>query len=229
MDLPNDLSLPLDRGAPWWYWLAGRPALDFVNTLRERWWRNVETLVVPVDLAEWLVQAGMAADVAPVDDRLLRSARELREAISLATDAVVQREAPGDGALSTIEGWLPEARLDQRFVLPRAGWPPVLTTPAAPHPGRHALGLLALDAAEMLGTDQRERVRICASESCSARFYDRSRGGQRQWCSMQGCGNVAKARRHRARQSANRANSRADPPGSDRRTVRGSGRRGDRG
>lgn len=199
MDLPDDLSLPLDRGAPWWYWLAGRPALDFVNTRRERWWRNVETLVVPDDLAEWVVQAGLLADVPPVNTRLLRSARELREAISLATDAVVGRVAPSDCALRTIEGWLSEARIDQRFVVAEAGWPPVLTTASAMHPGRYALGLLARDAAEMLGTEQRERVRICASETCSARFYDRSRGGQRRWCSMQGCGNVAKARRHRAR------------------------------
>ena len=55
MDLPADLQLPLERGAPWWYWHGGRPALDFVNTLRERWWRNVETLVTEDDLAEWLV------------------------------------------------------------------------------------------------------------------------------------------------------------------------------
>jgi predicted RNA-binding Zn ribbon-like protein len=27
-------------------------------------------------------------------------------------------------------------------------------------------------------------------------FYDSSRGGPRQWCSMAGCGNRAKARRH---------------------------------
>ena len=71
MDLPDDLSLPLDRGAPWWYWLAGRPALDFVNTRRERWRRNVETLVTPEDLAEWVVQAGLLAEPPPVDRELL--------------------------------------------------------------------------------------------------------------------------------------------------------------
>src|SRR5437588_2038213 len=49
MDLPADLRLPLKSGAPWWYWLGGRPALDFVNTRRERWWRDVETLVTPGD------------------------------------------------------------------------------------------------------------------------------------------------------------------------------------
>jgi predicted RNA-binding Zn ribbon-like protein len=51
----------------------------------------------------------------------------------------------------------------------------------------------------MLGTgEERARVRICGSETCSARFYDRSPAGRRRWCSMQACGNVEKARRHRA-------------------------------
>ena len=57
-----------------------------------------------------------------------------------------------------------------------------------------------LDAARMLGIEeQARRVRICASETCSARFYDRSPAAQRRWCSMALCGNEAKARRHRAR------------------------------
>jgi predicted RNA-binding Zn ribbon-like protein len=199
MDLPDDLSLPLDRGAPWWYWLAGRLALDFVNTQRERWWRNVETLVTPEDLAEWVLQAGLLTEPPPVDRELLLSARELREAVSLTTDALLARTAADDDALHIIEAWLPEAHLPDRLTVPRDGSQPVLSAGSPAHPGRYALGLIARDAAEMLGTDQRERVRICASDTCSARFYDHSRNGQRRWCSMQGCGNVAKARRHRAR------------------------------
>jgi predicted RNA-binding Zn ribbon-like protein len=199
MDLPDDLSLPLDRGAPWWYWLAGRPALDFVNTHREVWWRNVETLVIPEDFAEWVVRAGLLAEPPLVDRGLLLAARELREAISLTIDAILARTAASDDALSIIEGWLPEAQLPERLAVPEGGWPPVLSAGTPAHPGRYALGLLARDAAAMLGTEQRDRVRICASDTCSARFYDRSRNGRRRWCSMQGCGNVAKARRHRAR------------------------------
>src|SRR4051794_41515556 len=56
-DLPEELALPLATGEPWWYWSGGRPAVDFVNTLRERWRRRVETLVTPDDLARWLVAA----------------------------------------------------------------------------------------------------------------------------------------------------------------------------
>ncbi len=201
MDLPDDLVLPLERGAPWWYWLAGRPALDFVNTLRERWWRNVETLVTAEDLAAWLTEANLLAEAPAVDEALLVAARELRGAISLATDAVIDRSGPRARELRVIEAWLPAARLDEHLVAPAAGSAPVFRATVPEDAGRFALGLLARDAAQMLGTEQRERLRICAAETCSARFYDRSRGARRRWCSMQGCGNVAKARRHRARQS----------------------------
>jgi predicted RNA-binding Zn ribbon-like protein len=65
---------------------------------------------------------------------------------------------------------------------------------------KSALGLVALDAARMLGSaEERARIRICAAPDCSARFYDRSPAGRRRWCSMRTCGNAAKARRHRAR------------------------------
>ena len=71
----------------------------------------------------------------------------------------------------------------------------------------------------MLGTpEQRERVAdLRARTTCSARFYDRSPAGRRRWCSMALCGNVAKARRHRARRrrcardASRSATARSDP------------------
>jgi hypothetical protein len=43
------------------------------------------------------------------------------------------------------------------------------------------------------------RVKICPADDCRWAFYDSSRNGSRQWCSMAVCGNRAKARAHRAR------------------------------
>jgi predicted RNA-binding Zn ribbon-like protein len=45
------------------------------------------------------------------------------------------------------------------------------------------------------------RVKICPADDCRWAFYDASRNGSRQWCSMAVCGNRAKARTHRARQA----------------------------
>jgi predicted RNA-binding Zn ribbon-like protein len=197
MDLPQDLLLPLLSGATWWYWLGGRPAIDFVNTYRERWWRNVETLVTPDDLSQWLTQARLLEHPAFAREDQLQAARQLREAINDGVQAAVEHRATSPAVIAEINRWLPESPELEELQLDEAGQ--LALAPAAPSdPVQHAIAVLAQDAAALLGTRQRDRLRICASETCSARFYDASRAATRRWCSMSACGNVAKARRHRA-------------------------------
>ena len=198
MELPDSLALPLETGAPWWYWLGNRPALNFVNTFRERWSRQVETLVTPDDLAAWLVAAEIANRPPSVTRSLLSDARALREAIDAGVRAQLDASALPPAAAAEIDGWLARAAIPDRLVVDAQGTPQFVV--GEPRDAAlYAVALIAADAAAMLGTDERARVRVCASETCSARFYDRSRAGQRRWCSMAGCGNAAKARRHRER------------------------------
>jgi predicted RNA-binding Zn ribbon-like protein len=204
-DLPEDLVLPLASGEPWWYWSGGRPAVDFVNTFRERWRRGAETLVTPDDLATWLVRAGVMDAPAPVSRAVLEQARELREAIdALIVAQTGSRPLPSE-AIALVDEWLAFAGVRPQLVLAGASRSAQLTERAAADSARRALGMIALDAAQMLGTEQRTRIRICASETCSGRFFDRSPGGRRRWCSMRTCGNGAKARRYRERQKATAA------------------------
>ncbi len=209
IDLPDELVLPLSSGAPYWYWLGGRPALDFVNTLRERWRRRVETLVTPEDLEAWMQRTALLPeDWRPnrgggqkrrLTDEVLREARELREAIDACVQAAVSGEPLDRAAVTTIDDWLVHAGARPQFALDDDG-EAVLGERAASDSPRRALGMIALDAAEMLGTPAaRARVRICAADDCSARFYDRSPAGKRRWCSMRTCGTAAKVRAHRAR------------------------------
>jgi predicted RNA-binding Zn ribbon-like protein len=201
-DLPDRLALPLASGEPWWYWSGGRPAVDFVNTLRERWRRNVETLVTPGDLAAWLVQAGVMDAPAPVPPAVVRQARDLREAIDDCVEAAIADRPAAPAAVTLIDDWLVFAGARPQLVVGPQG-APLLTQRAAADSPRRALGMVALDAAQMLGTPaQRARIRVCASETCSGRFYDRSPAGRRRWCSMRTCGNEAKVRRHRERQKS---------------------------
>jgi predicted RNA-binding Zn ribbon-like protein len=44
-----------------------------------------------------------------------------------------------------------------------------------------------------------ERIRGCANPECVLWFYDVSKNGRRRWCSMEGCGNRAKAARFQER------------------------------
>jgi predicted RNA-binding Zn ribbon-like protein len=198
-DLPDDLALPLVSGAEWWYWLGGRPALNLVNTLRERWCRQVETLASPRDLGTWLVRAELLPATPRVTRALLDDARDLREAIDLCVEAVVARAPVPRDAVGHIDRWLLDAGARPQLAIAGDGRPR-LAEREPTDPARAAVAAIALDAARMLGIEeQARRVRICASDSCSARFYDRSPAAQRRWCSMALCGNEAKARRHRAR------------------------------
>jgi predicted RNA-binding Zn ribbon-like protein len=58
-------------------------------------------------------------------------------------------------------------------------------------------------AADLLTSDEeRALVRQCGADDCAWLFLDTSRNRTRQWCSMQGCGNREKARRHYERRRA---------------------------
>ena len=210
-DLPPDLTLPLRSGAEWWYWLGGRPSIDLVNTLRERWDRRVETLVTPGDLAAWLHRAGVVATPPrEVPDAVLEEARTLREAIDVLVRAAVEGGPAPAAAVEHVDHWLVHAGTRPQLARDAAGVPVLGERPPADSP-RRALGTLALDAAEVLGTPEgRARLRICEAEDCSARFFDRSPAAARRWCSMQACGNAAKARRHRARQREGDVSARPD-------------------
>jgi predicted RNA-binding Zn ribbon-like protein len=198
MDLPGDLALPLERGAPWWYWTGGRPAIDFVNTFRERWWRRVETLVTDADLAEWLVAARLLPAPPHVEPGQLLRARELREHIDAGMVAAVGGRPVPEATRLAIARELPFAVRPDELVRDADG--ALRLRPAAPErPAAYGLGLVARDAATMFTPAQAGRIRICASDTCSGRFFDRSPAKVRRYCSPTGCGNVEKARRHRRR------------------------------
>jgi CGNR zinc finger/Putative stress-induced transcription regulator len=62
-----------------------------------------------------------------------------------------------------------------------------------------AAGFLAAAAAKVAIEQRIDRVKICPADDCRWAFYDTSRNRSRQWCSMEVCGNRAKARAHRRR------------------------------
>lgn len=62
------------------------------------------------------------------------------------------------------------------------------------------LGELAAVTAQAMVDGSWWRLKACASSGCRWAFYDRSRGGTGQWCSMGVCGSRAKARAYRRRQ-----------------------------
>ncbi|MEO7794047.1 MAG: ABATE domain-containing protein [Thermoanaerobaculia bacterium] len=63
-----------------------------------------------------------------------------------------------------------------------------------------ALWPIARSAADLMTSSEFGRVAQCDGSACTWLFLDQSRTRNRRWCSMQSCGNRAKARRHYHRQ-----------------------------
>ena len=61
------------------------------------------------------------------------------------------------------------------------------------------LSTIARDAIALVASEDLDRVRECASQSCSVLFLDASRPGKRRWCSMNRCGNRTKKSNYRRR------------------------------
>lgn len=163
--------------------------LDFANT---RYWRGqdepTETLNAPQDLAAW-AKAAKAPTAREFDGALA-----LRETIYRLFDAQAQGKPVAARDLEALNQAL--ARGPSRTTLRRSrvGYEWDVEGRAGT-----ALALLApvlWSAGDLLSGPRLDRVRRCANPQCGWLFLDDSRAGKRRWCSMQSCGNRAKARRH---------------------------------
>jgi predicted RNA-binding Zn ribbon-like protein len=118
----------------------------------------------------------------------------LREATYGIFSSLARERPPREEDLEILNRELRESLMHQR-VEPSAegfGW----TFEAAEDALDQMLWPLARSAADLLVSDEADRVRECAAPSCSWLFLDRSRNHRRKWCDMAVCGNRAKARRH---------------------------------
>ncbi|WP_327582574.1 CGNR zinc finger domain-containing protein [Nonomuraea sp. NBC_00507] len=170
--------------------VSGNLALDFMGTLKWRRTEPEELLATPADLGRWAVEAGVTSEEPAVDAADLRRLRTLREAAyRLVTTAMDGRPWP-EGDLRVVNE---EA----------AGAPPRMRlTPAGLVRSGDAGAVassVARAAAELLGELGELRIRECALEECTRIFIDRSRGGNRQWCGMEECGNRVKVANYRSR------------------------------
>jgi predicted RNA-binding Zn ribbon-like protein len=193
---------------------GGSPALDFVNTLD---WRGreppVELLHGFPDLVRWartvgILSAGEAsalrvwAEAHPrVAARAMAESILVREVIAEIFQAVVRGEAVPAAPLVQLDSTCRES-LALRVLRPAgsgAVWEWRAADPSRPEPFRPAMAV-ALDAARILTSAERERVRSCGDPECGWFFLDTSRNQSRRWCNMQSCGNRNKVRRFYRRQ-----------------------------
>ncbi|GAA3059343.1 MULTISPECIES: CGNR zinc finger domain-containing protein [Actinomycetes] len=183
-----------------WLFYGGSSALDFVNTLRDRATTPRETLPDAESLARWFSAAGIEGWTDTTSQPPTPAEHQAALALRDAIDAVLApgRTPTGEHVMLVNEharrAPLRELRLDDPTTVVVAG-----SGTAAGSGTGAALGALAQAAIEVIAAGELPWVKICAHTRCGLRYLDRSRGRRRQWCSMERCGNRAKAARHARR------------------------------
>ena len=195
--------------------LGGRPCLDFVNTLD---WRgadqSVEYLHTYQDLVAWSRHAGtISAKEANImlqrsqkrpskQDKVLGKAIKLRETIYRIFSSLSDGRPVANKDLSAFNKFLSQTmkssqivrtkdgyRWDSKGEMAKLGW---------------ILNPLVRSAADLLVSDELNRVKKCGDPACGYLFLDTSRNKSRRWCIMSDCGNRAKASRFYKKKVAER-------------------------
>ncbi len=184
--------------------------LDFANTIAWRGSSPAESLHDFAELLEWCVSAGVTPAAVARELRrwlelnprpaanLFLDAIEIREAIYRIFHRVASGATPAAKDLEILNRGLRAA--PPRSALARGaggyGW----TVAGTKAPAASLLAPVLWSAGDLLVAPQLLKVRACANEQCLWLFSDDSKNGTRRWCSMQACGNRAKAHRHYLRQ-----------------------------
>ena len=195
-------------------YVSNRLCLDFVNTVSWRGsdeprelltdynalvkWSRGAGILNPAEAAELRRQARSDPERA---EAVVAQARELREALYRNVTAWCQRTPVRKGDLEVINRALEQA--PERRTIRRRGRSFGWDVEKDHRPLDHLLWPVSWSAADLLIHDDPARIKSCADFRCAWLFYDTSRNRSRRWCSMEDCGNRAKARRHyrRARQA----------------------------
>jgi predicted RNA-binding Zn ribbon-like protein len=193
---------------------SGNLCLDFANT--KDWHRSqnpVEDLKSYADLVVWGEQAGLVS--AEQASRLTQLAQknpqqaayiyefaiQIREAIYRIFSNNYASRPISEADLSLLNSVACEAMSHLQITLQGSGYQWIL-------PADHEDAILILwnvtrAAVDLLTSDKVNRVRECDDDrGCGYLFIDQTRNHSRRWCSMESCGNRAKARRHYSRVQA---------------------------
>ena len=175
--------------------IGGRTCLDFVNTAN---WSPEGALVeekleTDEDVAIWCRDAGLGeveGQTGRLDEILA-----FRDALRRVIIAAMEDEAPDDADLAILN--------DTLGSLPPQAMMPAIGKGLALGPSLTLDQAVAVSAMAMLNrASEIERVKVCPGDNCAWLFLDESKNRRRTWCSMEACGNRAKAKRHYRRKTA---------------------------
>jgi predicted RNA-binding Zn ribbon-like protein len=195
---------------------ADHPALDFVNTLDNRFLSTgtIEMLHNYGDLLCFAEESDLLdarrikllkktiSD--PAAKRVMRSALRVREALaSVLYGSMHPSKRFADDALQTLQTHFVAGLRRQRLVPNSernldASWAWSYAEPSIELP----VWLITQSAIALLTSPAMQHVHACAGERCRWLFLDASKNHSRRWCNMTICGNRMKAHRFHARHEA---------------------------
>jgi predicted RNA-binding Zn ribbon-like protein len=181
----------------------------FVNTRQVG--RVTDRLSDPSALAAWLEQEGLAPAATRATRADLARAVALREALRAILLAHNAGPGPGpgpgpgraaaDAALADARRALDEAAARARLRVRFGDDGSALLAPEAGGVSG-ALGRLVATVHDSIAQGTWTRLKVCRDPECEWAFYDHTKNRSGAWCSMEGCGNRAKARAFRERRAA---------------------------
>lgn len=189
--------------------IAGALCLDFTNTIGgARGGTTHEHMLTYADLIAWGTQAKLMTEgrTALLMDE---AGRRPDEATHVLERALTLREAtfslisaatggkPDQEALAVLNRELAWAMSHSHVSFTSEGYRWELSE--APEALDSILWQIARSAADLLISHELDRVRECASETCSWLFVDTTKNRSRRWCDMNSCGNRYKVRKFRAK------------------------------
>ena len=167
---------------------------EFVNTLDLN--PGLEELREPHDLRDWLIAHGLAPNDLRVSRAELRRAIELREALrAILVSHTDGGHAPAD-ACQTLDACAERARVRLHFDDQGGA---CVHSAAAGVDG--ALGRLLSIVHDAIADGSWSRLKACRDHTCAWAFYDHTKNRSGAWCTMETCGNRAKARSYRGRRA----------------------------
>ncbi len=202
-----------EAGAPFAF-VGDALCLDFANTIVQ----GRELLTDFEALLRWLEAAGALTATAAAEARerwgglgqaagkaTLRDAWALRAALQAAVAAIVASEAVPAATLAVLNPLLARSPARAELVAGKGGRPVKRYRLHVKNPA-DLLAPVAESAADVLANVDYALIRRCANPACTRVFLDCTKNHRRRWCTMDVCGNRAKAAAHRARKKAGVAN-----------------------
>ncbi len=174
---------------------TGSLSLNFAATIRHRGSQPRDLLPTSDAFQEWLSLTDLA--VPSVSPKEHEEALLLREAIHDAVRSVVLNAKPKKTDIENINraAEYPIAVPQLHAAADRIQW-------ETKHPVKAGLAVIARDAITLMGGADRDRLKMCDSNSCQMLFVDYSPANRRRWCAMSICGNREKIRMHRHRKKS---------------------------